>query len=84
LVGELTDRHESSRAEPWSVSDAPDAYVDKLLRPIVGVSLAVTSVSAKRKLSQNRPGADAAGVVAGLERDGHRRAADVRGAMERR
>ena len=70
LVTRLTDRHESPRDEPWAVSDAPDDYIDKNLRPIVGVELVVASVEAKAKLSQNRSDADRAGVASGLAADG--------------
>jgi transcriptional regulator len=70
FVTRLTDRHEQGRAEPWAVTDAPADYVEKNLRPIVGVELAVASVEAKAKLSQNRSEADRAGVAAGLAADG--------------
>jgi transcriptional regulator len=70
LVTRLTDRHKQPRAEPWAVTDAPADYVDKNLRPIVGVELVVESVEAKAKLSQNRSDEDRAGVVAGLVADG--------------
>lgn len=66
LVTRLTDRHESSRDEPWQVTDAPEDYVTKNLRPIVGVEIVVESVEAKAKLSQNRSEEDRAGVAAGL------------------
>lgn len=66
LLAELTDRHESRRAQPWQVSDAPPDYVAGLLRAIVGIELVVTSVTAKRKLSQNQPVANADGVQAQL------------------
>ena len=70
LVTRLTDRHESSRDEPWAVTDAPADYVDKNLRPIVGVEVVVESVEAKAKLSQNRSDEDRAGVARGLAADG--------------
>jgi transcriptional regulator len=70
LVTRLTDRHEQPRAEPWAVSDAPPDYIDKNLRPIVGVELVVSSVEAKAKLSQNRSDEDRDGVAAGLAADG--------------
>jgi transcriptional regulator len=70
LVTRLTDRHEQPRAEPWAVTDAPADYVEKNLRPIVGVEVVVTSVEAKAKLSQNRSDEDRAGVAAGLAEDG--------------
>jgi transcriptional regulator len=70
LVTRLTDRHEAGRAEPWAVSDAPEDYVTKNLRPIVGVELVVESVEAKAKLSQNRSDEDRRGVARGLAADG--------------
>jgi transcriptional regulator len=70
LVTRLTERHEGPRAEPWAVSDAPVDYVEKNLRPIVGIEVVLESVEAKAKLSQNRSDADRAGVAAGLAADG--------------
>ena len=70
LVTRLTDRHEGDRAKRWHVSDAPEDYIDKNLRPIVGVEVVVESVEAKAKLSQNRSDEDRAGVARGLAADG--------------
>jgi transcriptional regulator len=75
LVRRLTTKHESGMAEPWSVDDAPAPFVAGQLRAIVGVELAITRVEAKAKLSQNRPEADVAGVVAGLRAQGSEQAA---------
>jgi transcriptional regulator len=66
LVTRLTDRHESSLPLPWSVADAPGDYIDASLKAIVGIELRITSIQAKRKLSQNRLEADAAGAIEGL------------------
>lgn len=70
LVTRLTDRHEAGRDERWHVTDAPADYIEKNLRPIVGVELVVESVEAKAKVSQNRSEEDRAGVAAGLVADG--------------
>lgn len=66
VVARLSDKHESGRAHPWSVADAPADYVERLLRGIVGVVVSVTRVEAKRKLGQNKPEADRLGVIEGL------------------
>ncbi len=66
VVTRLTALHESGRAEPWAVSDAPEAFVRTQLRAIVGLRLPITRIDGKRKLSQNRSPADRAGVAAGL------------------
>jgi transcriptional regulator len=65
-VRRLVERHEAGRAEPWSIDDAPDGYVETMVRAIVGLELRITRLEAKRKLSQNRSAADIAGVIAGL------------------
>jgi transcriptional regulator len=67
LVRRLTDKHEATRARPWSVDDAPPVFVAGQLRAIVGVELAITRIEAKAKLSQNRPEADIDGVITGLQ-----------------
>jgi transcriptional regulator len=70
LVGRLTDRHESGRSAQWSVADAPQDYIDKLLNAIVGIEIPVTRLIGKWKISQNRSSVDRAGVVAGLNASG--------------
>lgn len=77
LVRRLTARHESGRTPQWSVDDAPARFVDGQLRAIVGVELLISRIEAKAKLSQNRPAADIAGVVAGLEATGDHASADA-------
>jgi transcriptional regulator len=66
LVSQLTHRHETPRAAPWAVDDAPPDYVAQMVRAIVGIEISVTALVGKWKLSQNRSVADRAGVVAGL------------------
>ena len=70
LVRRLTARHEASRAEQWSVDDAPPDYFAGQLRAIVGVELLIDRIEAKAKLSQNRSAADIDGVIAGLAEAG--------------
>ena len=79
----LTEQQESSRAEPWAVTDAPARYIDKQLRAIVGLEVTIEAVEGKAKLSQNRSDEDRAGVVAGLRAEGSGREATVADQMER-
>jgi transcriptional regulator len=81
-VTRLTDLHEQARARPWSVEDAPEAYIEKQLRAIVGVEMAIERVEGKAKLSQNRSVEDQDGVIAGLRDEGAGREASVANAME--
>lgn len=68
LVDRLTKVHETGAEQPWALSDAPEDYVRRQLRGIVGLALHVEAIEGKAKLSQNREAADRAGVVAGLEK----------------
>ncbi len=77
VVRRLTARHEAGGEHPWSVDDAPRAFIEGQLRAIVGVELLITRIEAKAKLSQNRPAADVTGVVAGLRERGDARSADA-------
>ena len=65
-VAALTAAQESRRAEPWAPSDAPEDYIDTMLRGIVGLEIEIVEVRGKWKMSQNRTEADAAGAVQGL------------------
>jgi transcriptional regulator len=69
IVTRLTEREEHARAAPWHVTDAPAAYLDKMLRAIVGFALPIERLEGKLKLSQNRSPEDRAGVEAGLADD---------------
>jgi transcriptional regulator len=68
-VSQISDRHEAARPVPWSVADAPKGYIEALARGIVGIEIAVTELSGKFKMSQNRPPADREGVAMGLLED---------------
>jgi transcriptional regulator len=67
LVSQLTTRHESGRAAPWSVADASVDYLQQMLRAIVGIEIAVTQLIGKWKVSQNRSEPDRTGVADGLQ-----------------
>ena len=67
LVGRLTAHHESPQSAPWAVSDAPEDFVQQMLRVIVGIEIPVDSLVGKWKISQNRSQADRQGVAAALQ-----------------
>jgi transcriptional regulator len=69
VVTRLTRRHEDHREAPWAVTDAPTDYINGQLRGIVGVELAIATVEAKHKLSQNRSAEDQAAVARALARE---------------
>lgn len=67
IVQRLTEQHESHRALPWRIDDAPPDYIEKMLRAIVGIELPVDRWEGLWKVSQNRTDSDRAGVVQGLQ-----------------
>ena len=66
LLLKLTDRNEAGREHRWRVTDAPDDYVRKEMRHIIGIELRIESLVGRYKLSQNRNAADQEGARAGL------------------
>ena len=80
VVTRLTNLHEAKRAQAWAVSDAPDAFVQGMLRGIIGIALPIARLEGKVKMSQNRPAADQNGVIEGLRLDGQ---PDLAGAVAR-
>ena len=66
VVTRLTNLHEGGRASPWSVSDAPQDFIQSQLKGIVGLRMPVARLEGKRKMSQNRNATDRAGVASGL------------------
>src|SRR5262249_8993419 len=66
LVERLTQRHETGRAEPWQVSDAPADYIARRLDAIVGIELPIRRLEGKWKVSQNQAAPDRLGIAAGL------------------
>lgn len=72
VVARLTRQHEAGEPRPWQMGDAPPDYIDAMLRNIVGIRIAVTSLVGKSKLSQNKETRDrlsAADTLADRGRD---------------
>ena len=68
MLNSLTDQHEKKEESPWSVSDAPNDFTDKLLNGIVGIELEIESMTGQWKVSQNKSEEDRQGVVKGLSK----------------
>lgn len=64
---QLTEKHESGMAKPWSVDDAPTDFTESLVQAIVGVEIDIENLTGKLKASQNQPEKNRAGVKVGLE-----------------
>lgn len=66
----LTAQSETPFAEPWTVSDAPNEFTERLMTAIVGVEMIITKLQGKWKVSQNQPSQNQASVVVGLKASG--------------
>jgi len=67
MIDNLTNMHESNQEIPWSISDAPDSYIKKMLSAIVGIEISIDSIDGQWKLSQNQPDINKLGVVQALK-----------------
>lgn len=76
-LNDLTLRNENKFSEPWQVSDAPEAYIDKLMEAIVGIEIEISELTGKWKVSQNRSESDRLSVAEGLAAHGFIDMADI-------
>ncbi len=67
-VTELTAQQETNEAKPWAPSDAPEPFIEVMLRGIIGFRFVITRFEGKWKMSQNREATDREGVVRGLSK----------------
>ena len=67
-VSQMTDFHESTYQSTWKLDDAPEEYVQMMLKAIIGIEIEISSLVGKFKLSQNRPAEDYDAVVEQLEK----------------
>ncbi len=65
-VTALTERFERDAPAPWQVGDAPEDYLQRQFKGIVGLRLRIEAIEGKAKLSQNRTKADQDGVITAL------------------
>jgi transcriptional regulator len=77
LLGRLTARHEAAQMQPWSLSDAPPEYIERMLTAIVGIEIPLARIEGKWKTSQNRSESDRERIAAGLQQQGETAMADL-------
>lgn len=76
-VARLTRRHEAAESKPWKMGDSAPEYIDSLLRNIVGIEIAITSLVGKVKLGQNREVRDRLNAADTLQARGHSEIAEA-------
>ena len=62
-VSQMTNIHEPTYQSEWKLDDAPEEYVQMMLKAIVGIEIDIHKMVGKFKLSQNRPAEDYVAVV---------------------
>jgi transcriptional regulator len=67
LLDETVSFYESALDQPWS-GELPAEFRDRLMNAIVAFEIPISRLEGKFKLSQNRPSADAEGVIQALSR----------------
>lgn len=66
-LDDLTHQHESHRAKPWAVDDAPRDFIERQFRALVGFEICIEDMQGTWKVSQNKEMKDWTGVKSGLE-----------------
>ena len=60
----LTDHFEQVEPHPWSINDAPQDYIERMLAGIVAFCIEPSEIQGKSKMSQNQSQQNRAGVKA--------------------
>jgi transcriptional regulator len=82
-VAQMTNIHEPTYRSDWKLDDAPEEYVQMMLKTIIGIEIDVQSLVGKFKLSQNRPLEDYDAVVEQLEQSPQEILQDMREYMKK-
>jgi transcriptional regulator len=77
MLNNLTDHYEANQPVPWSLSDAPQAYIDKMLSAIVGLEIDIVSITGKWKVSQDKTEVNQKGVIEGLSKEADSNAQNI-------
>jgi|ERR1700679_3492281 transcriptional regulator len=82
LIADLTVSQEQHRTKPWAVGDAPEDFIDTMVKAIVGIEIPIDRIEGKWKASQNRSEPDRRGVAEGLRAESNEAMAElVEGAL---
>jgi transcriptional regulator len=70
IVARLTRHHEAAEPRPWKMGDSPPEFIDTLVQAIVGITVQITRLEGKRKLSQNKDATDRSSAADTLQQRG--------------
>lgn len=77
MLKDLTNQYEVNQPVPWSLSDAPQAYIDKMLSAIVGLEIDILSITGKWKVSQDKTEVNQKGIIKGLSQEADSNAQNI-------
>lgn len=66
LLARLTAANEAGQPVPWQTTDAPETFIRKLVRAVVGIEIPIDRLEGKLKASQDEALQDRQGTVQGL------------------
>ena len=66
LLARLTAANEAGQPVPWQTTDAPETFIRKLTRAVVGIEIPIDRLEGKLKASQDEALQDRQGTVQGL------------------
>lgn len=66
----MTQAFEAGFPEPWSVSDSPADFTERLITQIIGIEISVSRLQGKWKVSQNQPPENQNSVIKALRESG--------------
>jgi transcriptional regulator len=81
IVADTVARYEAGRSQPWKLGE-PDAYLERMLRGIVGFRIEIATLEGKWKLSQNQPAERREKVRRALREQGGENAEAIADLME--
>ncbi|KAF2108280.1 putative transcriptional regulator [Lophiotrema nucula] len=65
-LSEFMERNVMEYETPWKVDDAPERYVDILMKNIIGIEIEITRIAGRAKWSQEKPAGDREGLIEGF------------------
>lgn len=66
ILAKTTAKFETQLSPEWTMDDAPEHYISKMLKAIQAVEIPISQLIGKYKCSQNKSEADRLGVIVGL------------------
>lgn len=78
----FTAQQEKAFSEPWTMTDAPAEFLERLVGAVVGIELVIKRIRGKWKAGQNQSQENRNGVVRGLQRVGTDEAREMAALVE--